>query len=355
MKGRMVLWVVGLGFSAVALGCSSGGNGAAAKARLNGGGSSFVYPLMSKWASVYEKEKGGQVNYQSIGSGGGIQKLIAHEFDFGCSDAPLNDEQLEKARASGGEVVHIPLAMGGVVPIYNLEEVQEPLQFTGPVLADIFMRKITKWNDEHLKKLNPKVANKLPTKDIAVVHRSDGSGTTYIFADYLAKVSKEWQKQVGVSTSLKWADDTTGAKGSEGISGQVKLHPGAIGYVELIYARQNQIPFGSVQNSEGEFIMADLETVTTAANNALVNIREDLRYSVTDAPGKGSYPISGTVWAVIFVNQPAGKGQQVVDFIRWSTREDGGQTYAKPLDYAPLPKGLIERIDKKLAQVKVGG
>jgi phosphate transport system substrate-binding protein len=310
---------------------------------------------MSKWTGVYEKEKGVQVNYQSIGSGGGIQKLIAKEFDFGCTDAPLNDEQLENARRSGGEVVHIPLVMGGAVPIYNLDEVQDSLRFTGPVLADIFLRKITRWNDERLKTLNPKVATKLPAKDIVVVHRSDGSGTTYMFSDYLSKVSDEWQKKVGMGTSLKWPEDTIGAKGSEGVAGQVKLNPGAIGYVELIYARQNKIRYGSVQNKEGEFVDADLESVGAAANNALTQIRDDLRFSLTDAPGKGSYPISSAVWAVIYVNQPAGKGQVVVDFLRWAAREDQGQQHAKPLDYAALPKGLIERVEKKLAEVKVGG
>jgi phosphate ABC transporter phosphate-binding protein len=320
--------------------------------RLNAGGSTFVYPLMSKWAGVYEKEKNVQVNYQSIGSGGGIQKMTAKEFDFGCSDAPLNDEQLAKAKSAGGDVVHVPLAMGAVVPAYNLGEVSEPLQFTGPVLADIFLRKITKWNDERIKACNPKVADKLPAKDIVVVRRSDGSGTTYIFADFLAKVSQEWKEKVGVSTSLKWPEDTTGAKGSEGVAGQVKLNNGAITYVEMTYAMQNEIRFGAVQNKAGEFIVADLDSVTTAAKSALTSIPDDLRYSLTDAPGKGSYPISGTVWAVLYVDQPAGKGQATVDFLRWVTREDKGQKYARELHYAPLPAGLIERVDAKLALVK---
>jgi len=347
----------GLVFALLMSGCSrpSGTGSEAGSVRLNGGGATFIYPLMSKWASVYEKEKGGQINYQSIGSGGGIQKMTAKEFDFGCTDAPLNKEQMEKARAVGGEVLHIPLAMGAVVPAYNLEEVKEPLQFTGPVLADIFLRKITRWNDDRIKQINPKVAEQLPAKEIVVVHRSEGSGTTYIFADYLAKVSPEWKDKVGVSTSLRWPEDTVGAKGNEGVAGQVRLNPGAIGYIELIYALQNDIKFGSVQNPEGDFIRANIESVTAAASNALSEIPDDLRYSLTNAPGKESYPISGTNWAIIYVNQLAGKGPAVVEFLRWATREEGGQRYAKELHYAPLPKGLVERVSAKLALVKIGG
>jgi phosphate ABC transporter phosphate-binding protein len=357
------LGLVSAGLAAVLVfvgGCSSdtgksgGGDKGGEAVRLNAGGSTFVYPIMSKWAAVYEKEAGDQINYQSIGSGGGIQKMTTQEFDFGCSDAPLNEEQTEKARSSGGEVVHVPLVMGAVVPIYNLEEVKEPLQFSGEVLADIFLRKITKWNDERIKKINPKAADQLPAKNIVVVHRSDGSGTTYVFADYLGKVSPEWKAKVGVSTSLKWGDDTTGAKGSEGVSGQVKNSAGAIGYVEMTFALQSKIRFAAMQNQEKEFVVADPASVSAAAANSLTKIPDDLRYSLTDAPGKGSYPISGTVWAIVYVDQPAGKGKHVVDFLRWVTREDKGQSYANDLHYAPLPKGLIKRIDDKLATIKVG-
>ncbi len=325
----------------------------AGKPRLNAGGSSFVDPMMSKWASIYDKEKGVQINYQSIGSGGGIQKFIAKEFEFGCSDAPLNEEQLQKARKAGGEPLHIPLVMGAVVPAYNLAEIKEPVQFTGPVLADIFLRKITKWSDERIKEINPKIAAQLPDLGIVVIRRSDGSGTTYIFADYLAKVSPEWKKQIGVSTSLKWPEDTTGAKGNEGVAGQVKNNPGAIGYIELIYALKNNIKFGSVENQAKEFVLGSLDAVTAAADNSLSNIPDDLRYSITNAPGKGSYPISGTVWAMLFANQSGAKGQETVNFLRWVTHEDMVQKYTKDLHYAPLPKGLIERIDKVLAKVKV--
>jgi phosphate transport system substrate-binding protein len=317
------------------------------KLRLNGGGSSFVNPMMTKWASEYDKLKGVEVNYQSIGSGGGIQQMTAKTFDFGCTDAPMNDEQLEKARSNGGEVIHIPLVMGAVVPAYNLEEVKEekPLVFSGKVLADIYLGKIKKWNDPALKALNPSAA--LPDKPIAVVHRSDGSGTTYIWVDYLYKVSDDWKK-VGRGTSVNWPCGS-GEKGNEGVAGAVKNASGSIGYIELIYALQNKIKYGAVKNKEGATINGSLESVTAAADAALKNIPDDLRYSITNAEGKDSYPISGTVWTVIYRNQPTEKGKAIVDYLRWITHE--GQQYAKALDYAQLPKGLVERIEKKLELV----
>jgi phosphate ABC transporter phosphate-binding protein len=327
-------------------GCGGGGK---QEQRLNGGGSSFVYPMMSKWASEYQKAKGVKVNYQSIGSGGGIQQMIAKTIDFGCTDAPMNQEQLTKAEETGGKVVHIPLVMGAVVAIYNLEGVKESLRFSGPVLADIYLEKIKKWNDPELAKLNPGV--ELPDKDILTVHRSDGSGTTYIWVDYLSKISPGWKDKIGVGASVNWPGGVA-AKGNEGVAGKVSQSPGSIGYVELIYALQNNIKFGVVQNQEGGFIMPSLESVTAAAKGVLTNIPEDLRYSLTNAPGKESYPISGTVWAVIYVNQPPGKGQAVVDFLRWVTYE--GQNYTKDLDYARLPEELVERLEKKLDQVRVG-
>ena len=326
-------------------GCGGGGTQVH---RINGGGSSFVNPMMSKWASAYEKAQKVQVNYQSLGSGAGIQQMIAKTIDFGCTDAPLNDEQLSKAKETGGDVVHIPLVMGAVVPIYNLEGIKVPLRFTGAVLADIYLEKIKKWSDPELAKLNPGV--ELPDKDILTVHRSDGSGTTYIWVDYLSKVSPGWKEKIGVGTSVNWPGGVA-AKGNEGVAGKVTQSPGGIGYVELIYARQNKITFGLVQNQEGQFIKPNLESVTAAAKGALIHIPEDLRYSLTDAPGKDSYPISGTVWAVIYVAQPADKGQAVVDYLRWVTHE--GQQYAKDLDYARLPDELVQRLEKKLDQVQV--
>lgn len=331
----------------VLIGAGCGGAGTQGQ-RLNGGGSSFVDPMMSKWASEYNKAKGVQVNYQSMGSGHGIQQMIAKTIDFGCSDAPMNDEQLNKAKESGGEVVHIPLVMGAVVPIYNLQAIKEPLKFSGPVLADIYLEKIKKWNDPELAKLNPGV--ELPDQDILTVHRSDGSGTTYIWVEYLSKISPGWKDKVGVGVSVNWPGGVA-AKGNEGVAGKVSQASGAIGYVELIYALQNKIPFGEVQNHEGQFVKPSLESVTAAAKAALTNIPDDLRYSLTDAPGKESYPISGTVWAVLYVNQPSGKGQAIVDFLRWVTHE--GQEYTKNLDYARLPDELVRRSEKKLGQVEV--
>jgi len=332
-----------LGMSLVGvLGCGSG------KPRINGAGATFIYPMMSKWAAEYDKVKGVEVNYQSIGSGGGIQQMTAKTADFGSSDGPMNDEQLQKARDMGGEVLHIPLAMGAVVPAYNLEGTTEPLTFTGPLLADIFLGKIKKWNDNAIRDLNPNVI--LPDKDIGVVHRSDGSGTTYVWVDYLAKVSPEWKKRVGVATSVDWPVGE-GAKGNEGVAKRVRETPGALGYIELIYALQNDIKFALVKNKERVAIKADLKSVTAAADNALKDIPEDLRYSITDASGKDSYPISGTNWAVLYVNQPAKKGQLVVDFLRWVIHD--GQQYCEELHYAKLPPGIVERGEKKLASIQM--
>ncbi len=304
--------------------------------------------MMSKWAAEYDKAKGVEVNYQSIGSGGGIQQMTAKTADFGCTDGPMNEEQLQKAKDGGGDVVHVPLVMGAVVPAYNLAEVKEPLVFSGPVLADIFLGKIKKWDDPAIQELNP--GAKLPDKAIGVVHRSDGSGTTYIWVDYLSKVSPDWKTKVGVATSVEWPCGE-GAKGNEGVSGRVKATAGSIGYIELIYALQNDIKFGKVQNKAGAAIKADLASVSAAAENSLNNLPEDLRYSITDADGKDSYPISGTTWAVLYVNQPADKGQQVVDFLRWCTHD--GQQFCEDLHYAKLPKGLVEKVEKKLDAVKV--
>lgn len=324
-------------------GCSGG----VEDKRLSGTGATFIFPMMDTWASEYEKAKGVKVNYQSTGSGAGIQQMTAKTVDYGCTDGPMNEEQLNKAKETNGEVVHIPLAMGGVVPSYNLAEAKGQLKFTGPVLADIYLGKIRKWNDPAIQKLNPDEA--LPDTDILVVHRSDGSGTTYIWVDYLAKVSSRWKEKVGVATSVKWPAGT-GAKGNEGVAGMVKRAPGSIGYIELIYALQNGIKFGSVQNKEGAFVAASLESISAAANASLTSIPDDLRYSITDAPGKGSYPIAGTSWAVCYTNNPGGKGKDVRDFLYWCTHE--GQQFCEALHYSRLPKGLVERVEKRLELIK---
>jgi phosphate transport system substrate-binding protein len=321
-----------------------GGN---SSVRLNGAGATFIYPMMTKWMKEYEQAIGVKVDYQSIGSGGGIKQVTAGTVDFGCSDGPMNDGQIKEAKAAHGDVVHIPLVMGAVVPAYNLPGVKEQVKFTGPVLADIFLGNITKWNDPALKKLNPDAA--LPDMDIVVVHRSDGSGTTYIFVDYLSKVSEMWEKKVGKATSVNWPVGL-GEKGNENVAGQVKRSTGALGYVELTYALQNKIQYGSVQNKEGVFVSPTLEAVTAAANASLTEIREDLRYSITDAAGKESYPISGTSWGLSYTNSPGGKGKAVHDFLNWCTHD--GQQYCEGLHYARLPKSLVERIDKRLELIK---
>jgi phosphate transport system substrate-binding protein len=332
----------GLALVGALLGMCANGCGGGEK-RLNAGGATFIFPMMSKWADEYKKSKGIEVNYQSIGSGGGIQQMTSQTFDFGCSDGPMNEEQLKKAKDTNGDVVHIPLVMGAVVPAYNID-VKEPLKFTGPVLAEIFLGRIKKWNDKALADLNPGVD--LPNKEIVVVHRSDGSGTTYIFVDYLSKVSSEWKAEVGVGTSVKWIKTAIGQKGNEAVAKFVSDTPGAIGYVELIYALQKNIKYGVVKNKAGEFVKASLESVTAAAGNALQEIPDDLRYSITDAAGKDSYPISGTSWAVVYLKQPQDKAKLIVDFLRWVTHE--GQDLCANLHYAKLPKGLVERLEKKL-------
>jgi phosphate transport system substrate-binding protein len=272
----------------------------------------------------------------------------------------MNAEQLQKCRDEGGEPLHIPLAMGAVVAVYNLDEVKQPLRFTGEVLARIYMGKefpgkeedkILRWNHPAIKALNPAVADQLPDKEIVVVHRSDGSGTTYVWVDYLAKVSPEWKDKVGVATSVNWPTGI-GQKGNEGVAGQVQRSPRSIGYVELIYATQNDMKYALVKNKAGEFIEPNLKSIAAAADNTLTTIPDDLRYSITDAPGKDSYPISGTTWAVVYDKLPAEKKQAVVDFLRWVIHD--GQQYCEELHYAPLPKGLVERADKKLDQIKVG-
>lgn len=316
---------------------------------LNIGGATFIYPMMDKWCAEYQKAKGIKVNYTSIGSGAGIQQMIAETFDFGCSDGPMTDKQLEEAKAKGGDVVHVPLAMGAVVPAYNLKGVDKPIHFSGSVLADVYLGKITSWDDKAIQELNPEIKDKLPAKKIAVAYRSDGSGTTYIFVDYLAKVSPEWKEKVGVSTSVKFPVGV-GAKGNEGVSQFVEQNDGAIGYIELIYALGNKIKYGTVKNKDGNDVLASLESITAAASNGLKDIPDDLRYSLTNMPGKDSYPIAGTNWAIVYVRQPAAKAETIKEFLTWVTHD--GQQYCEALHYAKLPSGLVEKLEKKIAMIQ---
>ncbi len=326
---------------------SAGTTAATHAITINGAGATFPYPIYSKWFSDYNKlHPDIQINYQSIGSGGGIKQLTSQTVFFGASDGPMTDEQL---KAAPGPILHLPTVLGGVVPAYNLPDVSAELKFTGQTLADIYLDKIKKWNDAAIAKTNPSVA--LPNLDITVVHRSDGSGTTYIWVDSLSKVSPEFKRKVGVATSVNWPTGV-GAKGNEGVSGMVRQTPGAIGYVELIYALQNKIPFGAVQNAAGEYVRASLDSVTAAAASAAANMPADFRVSITNAPGKDAYPISSFTWILLNQN-PTDKqrARVMVDLMKWALTE--GQKSAPGLGYAPLPKEVVDREMQALQTIQL--
>ncbi|MGZ4894992.1 MAG: phosphate ABC transporter substrate-binding protein PstS [Candidatus Angelobacter sp.] len=317
-----------------------------AQTNLNGAGATFPYPIYSKWFSEYNKQHSDiQINYQSIGSGGGIKQLQTGTVDFGASDGPMTDEQLAQ---TPGKVFHIPTVLGADVPMYNIPGVTGELKFTPDVLADLFLGKIKKWNDPRLAKANPGV--KFPDTDIVIVHRSDGSGTTYIFTDFLSKVSSEWKDKVGKGTSVNWPVGL-GGKGNEGVAGTVKQTEGSIGYVELIYAVQNNMPYGSVQNPAGNFVKASLDSVTAAAAS-VKDMPDDFRVSITNAPGKDAYPISSFTWLLVPAEwSDAGKEKAFVDFLNWMV--DKGQTMTSALSYAPLPKVVAQKVKARIKEVKV--
>jgi len=312
--------------------------------KLNGAGATFPNPIYQKWFSEYNKlHPDVEINYQSIGSGGGIRQVLAQTVDFGASDGPMNDEQLSQAKV---KILHIPTVMGAVVPAYNVPGITDELKFTPEVLANIFLGKITSWNDGAIAKVNPGVS--LPNQPILVVHRSDGSGTTFIFTDYLSKVSREWETTVGRGTSVKWPVGN-GGKGNEGVAGQIRLLPGSIGYVELIYALQNKIPYGSVKNSAGAFVKASLDGVTEAASSAK-SMPSDFRVSITNAPGKTAYPISSFTWLLIPVQaKDANKGKTLADFLNWMVTD--GQKMTTQLAYAPLPEAVADKVKAAIKQV----
>ena len=312
---------------------------------LNGAGATFPYPMYSKWFSQYHTlHSDTQINYQSIGSGGGIKQLQAKTVDFGASDVPMSDEQLAQ---TSFKVLHIPTVLGADVPVYNLPSVSGEIKFTPDVLAGIFLGEIKKWNDPRLTKNNSDL--KLPDSEIIVVHRSDGSGTTYIFTDYLSKVSEEWKTKVGKNTSVNWPVGL-GAKGNEGVAGTVKQTPGSIGYVELAYAMENHIPFGGVQNSAGEFVKASLDSTTAAAASA-PQMPDDFRVSITNSPGKNAYPISSFTWLLVPAQwSDATKKNTMVGFLNWML--DQGQTMTAELHYAPLPKNVVEKVKKKVSEIR---
>ncbi|PYX06556.1 MAG: phosphate ABC transporter substrate-binding protein PstS [Acidobacteria bacterium] len=301
--------------------------------------------MYSKWFSEYRKAHPDvEINYQSIGSGGGIRQVLAGTVDFGATDGPMTDEQLSQAKT---KILHIPTVLGADVPAYNIPGVTEELKFTPDVLAGIFLGKITSWNDPALAKINPGV--NLPNQPIIVIHRSDGSGTTYIWTDYLSKVSSEWANGPGKGTSVKWPVGL-GGKGNEGVAGQIRQLQGSIGYVELIYAVQNKIPYGTVKNAAGNFVKASLESVTAAAAS-VKSMPADFRVSITNAPGKDAYPISSFTWLLIpEKSKDPSKGKTLADFLNWMV--DDGQKMTAELAYAPLPENVATKVKAAIKQVK---
>ena len=316
---------------------------ASAQMMINGAGATFPYPIYSKWFDEYAKvDPSVRFNYQSIGSGGGQKQILAQTVDFGASDGPMSDENLSKAP---GKILHLPTVAGAVVMTYNLPG-NPALKLDGETIADIFLGKIKKWNDPKIAASNP--GAKLPENEIVVVHRSDGSGTTFIFTDYLSKVSTEWKQKAGNNTSVNWPTGI-GGKGNEGVSGQVKQTPGAIGYVELIYAVQNKMPYADVKNAAGQFVKPSMESVTAALGTA--NIPDDFRFSMTNAPGDSAYPIAGATWLLVYEQQkdPA-KGKKLIEFLKWALTK--GEGMAKDLNYAPLPDEVQQRVLKRIDEIK---
>ena len=312
---------------------------------INGAGATFPYPIYSKWFSEYAKvSEGVNFNYQSIGSGGGIRQISAQTVDFGATDGPMTDEQLRNAPAP---ILHFPTVMGGVVPTYNVPEATQPLNFTQEALAGIFLGNITSWNHPEIAKANPGVS--LPNKPIVVVHRSDGSGTTYCWTDFLSAASMTWKAKVGKSTSVNWPVGL-GGKGNEGVAALVKQTPYAIGYNELGYATNNKIPYGKVQNRAGEFIECTAESVSKAASS--VKMPKDFRVSIVNASGEGVYPVSTFTWLLVYKQQTSReKGEALVNFLHWMLKE--GQKYTEPLGYAPLPSEVIQMEESAIEQIQL--
>lgn len=325
--------------------CSGNSSG---EIRLQGAGATFPNPLYQKWVSEYGKQHPNiKIDYQSVGSGAGIKQIKERTIDFGASDSPMKDEDLKTA----GEILHIPTVLGAVVITYNLAGVAQPLRFTPDVIADIFLGKLKKWNDPRIKAENSGV--NLPDADITVVHRSDGSGTSAVFTDYLSKVSPEWKGKVGSGTSPNWPVGL-GGKGNEGVTGQVKATPNTIGYVELAYAVQNKLPVGVIKNKSGSFVEPSIDAVTAAAAAALSMTPDDLRVSITDAPGATAYPISSYTYLLVYKDQQdAVKGKVLIDFLWWGIHD--GEKFAKDLMYAPLPADIIKRAEAKINSITSGG
>ena len=318
---------------------------------INGAGATFPYPIYSKWFDEYHKAHGNiQINYQSVGSGAGIKQVTEGTVDFGATDGPMNDDQLKTFadKHEGSGILHFPTVLGAAVPTYNIPDVSAALNFTPEALAGIFLGRITKWNDPSIAGANKGV--KLPANDIVVVHRSDGSGTTYIWTDYLSKISDDWKNKVGKGTAVNWPAGL-GGKGNEGVTGLIKQTPNSIGYVELIYAAQNNIAYGAVKNASGAFVKADLAGVSAAAAGAAKSIPDDFRVSITNAPGKTAYPISSFTWLLIPAKiTDAAKRDALKGFLKWALTD--GQNYAENLSYAKLPKEVIAKELKAINNVQ---
>jgi phosphate transport system substrate-binding protein len=339
----------GANSSATASSTTTGASGQSVD--LTGAGATFPYPIYSKWFSDYAAATGVKINYQSIGSGGGIRQLSEGTVDFGASDSPMSDDELSKAK--GGPILHFPTVLGADVITYNLPGVTTALKFTPTAIADIFSGRIKKWNDTRIASLNPGVT--LPAQDILVVHRSDGSGTTYIFTDYLSTAVPSWKSSVGKGKEVKWPVGL-GAKGNEGVSGQVKQTPGAIGYVELAYAKQNNLPIAAIRNKSGQFVAASVNAVTAAAAGVAKALpaNTDYRLSIVDAPGAAAYPISSFTWILVYQKQTdAVKGKKLVDFLNWALTE--GEKSAPTLDYAPLPAEMATAVKARVANIDLSG
>ena len=317
---------------------------ASAQMMINGAGATFLYPIYSKWFDEYAKvDPSVRFNYQSIGSGGGQKQILAQTVDFGASDGPMSDDNLAKAP---GKLLHIPTVAGADVVAYNLPG-NPALKFDAETIAAIFLGQIKKWNDPKITTLNPGIT--LADQDIVVVHRSDGSGTTYIWTDYLSKISPEWKAKVGTNTSVNWPTGI-GGKGNEGVAGQIKQTPGALGYVELIYAVQNKMPYAGVKNSAGNFMKPSIESITAAL--ATADIPDDFRFSITNAPGPAAYPIAGATWLLVYEQQKdAAKGKKLVEFLKWAAKD--GEKMAKDLQYAPMPDNLQQRVLKRIDEIKI--
>lgn len=354
MVTRLVSFLALVAVTVAGAGCGGGNTANGGASRLNAGGATFPDPLVQKWAAEYRTAKGVEIDYVKKGSGYGISQVTEKNFAFGCTDAPMDRAETDKARGVGGEVIHVPVTMGAVAVIYNLPEAKEQLKLSGPVVAGVYTRKITKWNDKAIAELNPGVA--LPDKDITPVARAEGSGTTNIFTEYLNKAAPDAFPKTMVGKQPKWAEGVLQQEGSDGVTSQVKTNPYSLGYVEVLYAKKVGVAYALLKNKAGEFRGPDPDNVTAAAAGAMAEnpteepyTLHELTFSLTDAAGRDAYPIAGASYAILYRKQPRAEGRAAVDFLKWAVTD--GQKYAKDLEYAPLPAELAAKIHARLDQV----